>query len=564
MELARLTLGQLGLLLAGAWAVTLALHLLRVRRKRAVVASLQLWEQALAPRPTAQLLSRLRQLLSLLLSLCIVTLLALAFADPTRSTADGGTSVLLIDAGLSMQATDVAPSRLGLALRRAHQLVDSRNPADAMIVVQMDDAPRALCPMTRDAAELHAALGAVHPSRARTRFAPAAQLALQMLRGTLHPKLLLLSDGAFSVDAQLLQRLRASGVVLEHVRFGKRSHNLRVSALAARRYPLRPDQTEVLVEAENGGDALEHPTLQLFGDGQLLQHDTLEVPGHARVRRFYENLGGVGATLRAQLTLDGGTHDDLAADDEARAELTPVAHKHVLLVGPGNRYLEAALLLEEYLDVDQLAPAQYRSTRGYDLVIFDGVAPRELPAAPALYLAPPAGTTQPISVGAEVSRPYFDQQLRAHPLLRFVALGDVNVAHARRLRPARDDVVVASSADTPLLVTGVREGRRFVVLGFDVRDSDLPLRVAWPLLLLNVIEALSPSPTQLPSSTQQDLDARADIAPHSLPWTPPRVAHTHGSAWWTSVHESPWWLLTGAALLLLLVEWVSYQRRWIT
>jgi Ca-activated chloride channel family protein len=28
---------------------------------------------------------------------------------------------------------------------------------------------------------------------------------------------------------------------------------------------------------------------------------------------------------------------------------------------------------------------------------------------------------------------------------------------------------------------------KFVALGFDVRESDFPLRIAWPLLLLNVI-----------------------------------------------------------------------------
>jgi hypothetical protein len=30
-------------------------------------------------------------------------------------------------------------------------------------------------------------------------------------------------------------------------------------------------------------------------------------------------------------------------------------------------------------------------------------------------------------------------------------------------------------------------GHRFVVLGFDLRESDLPLRISWPLLLLNTI-----------------------------------------------------------------------------
>jgi hypothetical protein len=37
-------------------------------------------------------------------------------------------------------------------------------------------------------------------------------------------------------------------------------------------------------------------------------------------------------------------------------------------------------------------------------------------------------------------------------------------------------------------VEGHREGHRFVALAFDVRQSDLPLRVAWPLFVLNAID----------------------------------------------------------------------------
>ena len=41
----------------------------------------------------------------------------------------------------------------------------------------------------------------------------------------------------------------------------------------------------------------------------------------------------------------------------------------------------------------------------------------------------------------------------------------------------------------PLLVAGRRAGRRFLALGFNPRDSDFVLRVAWPLFVLNVMTA---------------------------------------------------------------------------
>src|SRR5712692_3054537 len=40
----------------------------------------------------------------------------------------------------------------------------------------------------------------------------------------------------------------------------------------------------------------------------------------------------------------------------------------------------------------------------------------------------------------------------------------------------------------PLLLAGEVKGRRIAILTFDVHDSDLPLNIAWPILLSNLTE----------------------------------------------------------------------------
>jgi Ca-activated chloride channel homolog len=52
--------------------------------------------------------------------------------------------------------------------------------------------------------------------------------------------------------------------------------------------------------------------------------------------------------------------------------------------------------------------------------------------------------------------------------------------------PGPGDRVVGASEKGALLVSG-RRAERFVALGFDPRDSDLVLRVAWPVLILNIL-----------------------------------------------------------------------------
>ena len=73
------------------------------------------------------------------------------------------------------------------------------------------------------------------------------------------------------------------------------------------------------------------------------------------------------------------------------------------------------------------------------------------------------------------------------------SLGDVNFAR-RSAATAPGDRAVARSRQAPLIVKGEREGSPFVALTFNPRDSDLPLRVGWPVLLSRALDQLAPSP----------------------------------------------------------------------
>ena len=86
----------------------------------------------------------------------------------------------------------------------------------------------------------------------------------------------------------------------------------------------------------------------------------------------------------------------------------------------GNTYLEAALLLDEYLDVTDVAPAGLRRRRSrsgdWDAVIFDGVTPAEPPqgerALPRSARARLAGEGR----AASSRQPGFDKIDRKHPV----------------------------------------------------------------------------------------------------------------------------------------------------
>jgi hypothetical protein len=246
-----------------------------------------------------------------------------------------------------------------------------------------------------------------------------------------------------------------------------------------------------MLEITNTGDKPEDIELKLLGDGIPIDLTRLRLQPGERLPRPYTNLSGVSQKLEASISLLDGTHDDLPADDHAYALLPERRRAKVLVVTQGNTYLEAALLLAEYLDVTQVTPVEYvrkfpGGATGFDTVILDGATPAEAPRANALYLDP-RGPGSPVKVEGEINQPGFDKIERRHPIVRFTALDDVNISRGHKLVPEIGDKVVGASQEGPILVAGTRAGHKFVAMGFDVRDSDLPLRVAWPLFLLDTI-----------------------------------------------------------------------------
>jgi hypothetical protein len=69
-----------------------------------------------------------------------------------------------------------------------------------------------------------------------------------------------------------------------------------------------------------------------------------------------------------------------------------------------------------------------------------------------------------------------------------VTLKDLNIARASRFQLGRGDVAVASALRQPIVVARDQGGRKLAALGFELRKSDLPLRVAFPVMVVNALD----------------------------------------------------------------------------
>ena len=206
-------------------------------------------------------------------------------------------------------------------------------------------------------------------------------------------------------------------------------------------------------------------------------------PGESKSELF-TNFTMEGGRLKAVLDVE----DALSTDNVAYAALPKREQIPVLLVTPDNPFLENALAVDEKLDLTVVAPDQYEpGVMGYEVIIFDRYNPPTLGDGNYMFIYPPkVGAIW--QIGESLETPIITEWERDHPILRHVHLENVQIAEAYQVQvPATANVLVRSFED-PLLIVEESQNRRVVFIGIDTLKSDLPLRIAFPLIVANTIQ----------------------------------------------------------------------------
>lgn len=167
----------------------------------------------------------------------------------------------------------------------------------------------------------------------------------------------------------------------------------------------------------------------------------------------------------------------------------------VLLVTQDNLYLEGALLVIPNVEVKKVTPRDYdldpRIAGEMDAVIFNDYTPRALPPARAgLLFFHPTGPNSPFAISHHVDAPRITGVDDAHPVLRSVTMSDVNIEKSDVFLPdaRRGQSAIADANGHALIVASHDDDRKIVAVGFSLTATDLPLRVAFPILLSNSLE----------------------------------------------------------------------------
>jgi len=381
-----------------------------------------------------------------------------------------------------MNATDVQPSRFEAARRFALELIETLSADDEVAIIRVAESAEVLINYTSDKAQLRDALARATPSKGIPDWNAALTLAAAGAQGAEKFTILLLSDGGLpqNLNLELFGEVR-------HVPFGADGQNVAISALATAHDPVRGAQ--IYARLTNHGDQPAEVIFSLSLDGALHSATSHSIAANSTLDFTLGALPAGFRRVQAQLTRPANSTlpDHLSLDDTAYAVYTPIRAERALVMSKGNPFLERGLTALNVWQVYRGEPERGLPTERFDLYIFDGWLPPVLPDANILIVNPPP-EPPPDNLYAIGELSNQTQVLRVRPddlRTRYLRFNDVNVRAFRQIRAEWADALVEAVGGT-LVLAGEFAGRRIAILPFDLLDSDLPLKIAYPILLANL------------------------------------------------------------------------------
>jgi uncharacterized membrane protein len=475
------------LLLSALSIPLLLLYFLKVRRRELRVSSLLLWDPALRDREASAFFQRLQRDPLLLLQILALLALTVALARPALTVMGHGAKrvAIVLDGSASMKATDVSPSRFVQAQRQALGLLGRLGEGAEVMLIEAGVQPRVVAPFTRKHEQVAWAIRSLTPRDLPNRLGEGIRTARALVGQDPRAEIHVFTDGAHpeALPAQGDDaRVRWTGV-------GQRSNNVGITSLAVRRNYFGSYNSQAFLSVANFSAEPRTFSLTLTLDDETLAEKTLTLDPEVRrsvVVPFSDQGGGV---VRARLNVS----DDLEADNVAYAVIPPPRSIAVLLVSPGNLFLEKALKTDPQVTLEVRQPDAYQGgMAGFDVVVLDSASPQRIGNG-RFVLVNTVPSDVPLEVLGRLDKPLIMDWDRAHPIMRQIDFAKVAIEDAMRVRPLAAGKTLVEAVGGPLIYALEERERRAVFFGFDLFKTDFPLRVAFPLMLSKSLRWLHPA-----------------------------------------------------------------------
>ncbi|MCB9850156.1 MAG: BatA domain-containing protein [Phycisphaerales bacterium] len=544
-----------------------ALYFLKLRRQPLKVSSTLLWKRAVEDLQVNAPFQRIKNNLLLWLQLLVLLLAAFALGKPVIDAKESqkDSLILLIDQSASMEVEEEGGmSRLQIAKDQAKTEIDNLADGARAMVIGFSDRATIASSFETDKNVLKRRIDEIAATESVTTLSEAVTLAEAYMQnqviggetpgqdptaqGLTGPvRVAILSDGNIA-DATKLTVKRLPTDDMQVISVGERSDNVAILSMDARRNYERPAMLEVFAMVRNFGpdpvtcDATlyindENVDVQTMvlqpglraadaevdadSSGIAPEDGTADTSAGGRsIMSAGPPIGSVASVAFDEVEYEGGgvvevrlnVPDALAADNVAWTIVQPPRSVSVLLVAAGDVFLERALDALS-VDVEQMTPAAFENASDddlteagrskWDVVIFENYSTKRLPPGNYIFMGG-VPDIEGVSSGKTISNEILFNWDESHPILRYVAVDNIQVFQWSELTLPTDAEKLIEGETSPVLAYLARDGRQYLICAFGIiaedeitgqpmLNTDWVIKPHFPVFLSNAIQYLAGS-----------------------------------------------------------------------
>ena len=505
-----LPLGLLGLL---SLAVLLLIYILRPNYQQKLVSSTFVWKLSLKYRKNRLPISKLRNILILILQILLLVSIAMMMAQPAVPTVSGTTrneKVAILDASASMMVATRQQTRFARAVSQIQELATSTIAEEDgvfSLIVADADAHFLVTQVTHDNADeatriLSSLTVANTCSYGSADIDGAAELAEDILAINSEAEVLLYT-GTNYIGNDTFKVMSVAG---------EDDWNVAVTDAV----PVLEDTNTYHFEAEVGyyGEKIApramNITCMISGVNGTDRNLTFTKPdqfspNQSKTITFtYEDFAGGEPIYSYKSVMISLAENDTFQNDNTffvYGGEKPELRIQYSTSGTTNFYNGAIMRVREQykniwnIDYNMVAPADAAAT-GYDLYIFEGTMPEEMPTDGVVLLSNPdnAPYGSEITLGnyQSTDEPMSLAPGQASPLTQYMNATRIEVTRYREVQSTSGFTTLFEYAGVPVMIAKNTPEAKVVVLGIDLNYSNFSLTIDFPIFISNLFSYYFP------------------------------------------------------------------------
>ncbi|MBO5341907.1 MAG: VWA domain-containing protein [Lachnospiraceae bacterium] len=459
--------------------VIIIMYLLKQKAVDTPVSSLFLWREMYRNVEANTPWEKLKK--NWLLILQILTLIVLVFALTSPYILSGSVgadhAIIVIDNSAGMNASyDENNTRLQHAVEEAQDYVRSLKTGTGISIITSNNKATLVLSNSDDKSQALNELKAIEPTYVAGDCTPGIEMVKAMQTQWESVETVCFTDTNVSME-QIQGYIVDMYVPVENAGVEYVGHGMNNGKLV------------VLAKIANYGAEERVMDVNLYGDDELLQIKSVIVPGGESQVVYFDKVDFAGKALSVEITgQDAIKEDNICYDVLEDEQITKV-----LLMTEANVYLEKALMLVDGIEItksNDIASFTDFTTQEYDLYIFDGMVPDVLPAegnmmfmnveCDALY-----ETISPMG-GVMVAT-------AKHTVTEYLEDLTFGVSSVYALEKPEWAETFLKVGDATVGFIGKKDAQTVCVMGFDFHNSDLPLKMEFPILVYNMVNECTSS-----------------------------------------------------------------------